>query len=59
MKHSEAAYINAGFAYERARNPTRMTAIGDKILTMLATEPADDRNHARHLIEQGRKEARQ
>ena len=59
MKHPEATYINAGFAYERARNPTRMTAQSNIIRAMIDTEQADDQDHARHLIEQGRKEARQ
>lgn len=58
MMQPEAAYMNAGKAYEQARHPSRMTAQSEIIRAMLDTEKPDDRAEARRLIELGRKEAR-
>ena len=58
MKHPEAAYINAGHRYERARSPAQTAAASQAIRVMLETEKPHDQTEARHLIEQGRKEAR-
>ena len=53
MKHTEAAYINAGFRFEAGKIPA------ETIRAMLDQEHPNDRPEARHLIEQGRAEARQ
>ena len=53
MKHTEAAYINAGFRFEAGKIPA------ETIRAMLDQEHPHDRPEARHLIEQGRAEARQ
>jgi hypothetical protein len=58
MKYPEAAYINAGHAYERASTPTATRARAEIIRAMLQTEKPHDQTEARHLIEQGREEAR-
>ena len=58
MKYPEAAYINAGHAYERAATPNAIQARAGIIRAMLETEKIDDQTEARHLIEQGRQEAR-
>ena len=59
MKHPEADYINAGHRYERARTPGQVAAASQTIRAMLEQEKPHDQTEARHLIEQGRKEARQ
>ena len=59
MKHAEAIYINAGHRYERARTPGQVAAASQAIRTMLETEKPHDQTEARHLIDQGRREARQ
>jgi hypothetical protein len=58
MKYPEAAYINAGHAYERARTPQATQARAQTIRTMLEAERIDDRAEARQLVETGRQEAR-
>jgi hypothetical protein len=58
MTHTEAAYINAGHQYERARSPAQVAAASQAIRVLLEAEKPHDQTEARHLIEQGRKEAR-
>lgn len=58
MKHPEAAYINAGHAYERAKTPAATAARAHAIRTMLEAERIDDRAEARQLVDTGRQEAR-
>lgn len=58
MKHPEAQYINAGHRYERARTPAQVAAASQIIRAMLEQEKPHDQTEARHLIDQGRKEAR-
>jgi hypothetical protein len=58
MKHSESAYINAGFKYERARSPNQCAAASQLIRVMLESERIDDMAEARQLVETGRQEAR-
>ena len=53
MTHTEAAYIRAGYQYERGKIPA------DSIRAMIETEHHADKPEARRLIEQGRAEARQ
>jgi len=52
MNHTEADYINAGYAYEKGKKA------GESLRAMLEKERPDDRAEARKLIEQGRQEAR-
>lgn len=59
MKHTEHAYIEAGNRYERAATPDKARAASQAIRAMLEAEKPHDQTEARHLIEQGRKEARQ
>jgi hypothetical protein len=59
MTHTEAAYINAGHRYERAQTPGQVAAASQAIRVMLEAEKPHDQTEARHLIDQGRKEARQ
>jgi hypothetical protein len=58
MTHTEAAYINAGHRYERASTPATTRAASQAIRAMLEKEKPHDQTEARHLIEQGRQEAR-
>lgn len=53
MKHTEAAYIQAGYRYERGQTPA------ETLRRMIEAEEIDDRAEARRLIERGRQEARQ
>jgi len=55
MNYSHADYITAGYNYERAKTAT---AQAELIRRMLESENIEERSEARHLIEQGRKEAR-
>lgn len=59
MKHPEAHYINAGHRYERASTPAQVAAASQMIRSMLEQEKPHDQTEARHLIDQGRREARQ
>lgn len=59
MKYPEAAYINAGHAYERAKTPAATQARAQVIRTMLEAETIDDRTEARRLVDTGRQEARE
>jgi hypothetical protein len=58
MKYPEAAYINAGHAYERAKTPQATQARAETIRAMLEAEKIDDRADARRLVDTGRAEAR-
>lgn len=58
MNHTEAAYIQAGYQYERATTPAAAAARAQAIRVMLESERIDDHAEARALIERGRQEAR-
>jgi hypothetical protein len=58
MKYPEAAYINAGHAYELAKTPQATQARAQTIRAMLEAETIDDRAEARRLVDAGRQEAR-
>ena len=58
MTHTEAAYINAGHRYERAKTPGQVAAASQIIRTLLEAEKPHDQTEGRRLIEQGRQEAR-
>ena len=53
MKHTEHAYIEAGYKFECGR------IVAQTLRAMIESEHRDDRAEARRLIEQGRTEARQ
>jgi len=53
MKHTEHAYIEAGYKFERGQ------IAAQTLRAMLESEHRDDRAEARHLIERGRQEARE
>lgn len=53
MTHTEHAYIQAGYRYERGQTPA------ETLRRMIEAEHIEDRAEARRLIEQGRQEARQ
>lgn len=52
MNHTERAYFEAGYKFERGRIKA------DILRLMLESERIEDRAHARELIEKGRAEAR-
>ena len=58
MNHTEADYINAGAAYERASNPDKARAVAQRLRAMLSSERPEDQTYARTLIEKGRADAR-
>ena len=58
MTNTEAAYINAGHRYERAKTPGQVAAASQAIRVMLEAEKPHDQTEGRRLIEQGRQEAR-
>jgi hypothetical protein len=58
MKHTEHAYTQAGYRYERATTPGQAAAASQAIRVMLEAEKPHDQTEARHLIERGRQEAR-
>jgi len=58
MKHSEHTYTAAGARYEHAHTPGQVAAASQAIRILLEAEKPHDQTEARHLIEQGRKEAR-
>ena len=58
MKHTEHQYITLGYKYERAKSPDAGKAVAEAIRKLLESESIDDMAEARHLVEQGRKEAR-
>ena len=59
MKSPEAAFIQAGYAYERAKTPSRARALAEHIRNLLEQEELKDQPEARRLIDRGRQEARQ
>ena len=52
MNHTEAAYIRAGYSYEKGKTPA------ETLRHMIESEHLDFKIEARRLIEQGRTEAR-
>lgn len=52
MKYTENDYIQAGYKFERGQ------VQAETLRRMIESEHIDDRAEARHLIEQGRQEAR-
>ena len=58
MKHTEHAYTQAGYRYEKASTPGQVAAASQIIRTLLEAEKPHDQTEARHLIERGRQEAR-
>ena len=52
MNHTEAAYIRAGYRFERGQIPAAT------LRHMIESERIDERAEARRLIETGRAEAR-
>jgi hypothetical protein len=52
MNHTEHAYFEAGYKFERGRIKA------DILRLMIESERIEDRAHARELIEKGRAEAR-
>ena len=58
MHYTEADYIKAGYAYERATTPDAARARAEVIRAMLRTEHPTNQTEARRLLEQGRQEAR-
>lgn len=59
MRHTENKYIQAGYRYERANNPHAALKYAQRIRAMLQDETTEDQTQAQHLVEQGRREARQ
>jgi len=53
MKHSEHAYFEAGYKYERG------TMSMHQLQALIEGEAIDERADARYLVERGRQEARQ
>jgi hypothetical protein len=58
MKYTHHEYIKAGYQVERA-SIARARAVLERIRHMMEQEHPDDRAMARHLVEAGKKEARQ
>ena len=58
MTHTEHAYTQAGYRYERAQTPAQVAAASQSIRVLLESEKPHDQTEARHLIERGRQEAR-
>ncbi len=58
MKLPEATYLQAGYAYERAKTIESSRAMADTLRRMIEDETIDERAEARRLIELGREEAR-
>jgi hypothetical protein len=52
MNHTEAAYIRAGYSYEKGKIPA------STLRTMIESETIPHQTEARRLIVQGRQEAR-
>ena len=59
MKTPEAAFIRAGYNYEKAKTPDQARAMANAIRALIEAEHPHDRSEARRLVEQGRSEARQ
>lgn len=52
MNHTEAAYIQAGYDFEKGKTPA------ETLRHMIESETIPHRTEARKLIDQGRQEAR-
>jgi hypothetical protein len=52
MNHTEAAYIQAGYDFEKGKTPA------ETLRHMIESETIPHRTEARRLIDQGRQEAR-
>ena len=52
MKHTEHAYIDAGYRFARGKTPAEILRL------MIQAEKINDRTEARRLIDIGRHEAR-
>lgn len=58
MNHTESAYVQAGYKYEKSHSSEAARAQANLIRAMLSSERPEDQTYARELIEQGRQEAR-
>lgn len=58
MKTPEATFIQAGYAYEKARTAESSRAMADTIRAMIEREDVRDHQEARRLVSIGRDEAR-
>jgi len=58
MNYTEHEYIQAGYMYEKAKTGDQARARAEVIRLMIESERIEDRAQARHLVEQGRKDAR-
>lgn len=58
MTYTESEYIQAGRRFEAAVSTDAARARAEVLRQMLSRESVDDQIEARHLIEQGRAEAR-
>ncbi len=58
MVHAESKYVQMGYKFEKAADPSKARAIAETIRNMLEAESIEDRAEARYLVERGRKEAR-
>lgn len=59
MNYTHKEYIDAGYVYERTRDPELARAYAHRIRAMIDSESNEEQSHARYLVEQGRREARQ
>ena len=58
MVHAEAKYVQMGYKFEKASDPSQARAVAETIRNMIEAESIEDRAEARYLVERGRKEAR-
>lgn len=58
MVHAGSKYVQMGYKFEKAADPSKARAIAETIRNMLEAEAIEDRAEARYLVERGRKEAR-
>ena len=56
MNHSEHEYHEAGYKYERLSLPASRIKRSKELRAMIASEAPEDRDQARRLIDQGRRE---
>ena len=59
MKQTEHQLITAGYQLGKAKTADEARDKIDRIRAMIALEAPEDQDHARYLIGQGQKEARQ
>ena len=57
MKHTEHAYLDAGYRYAKAKNEHERLQRARLIRSMLSEEIDEDKTRARQLVERGRVEA--